>query len=88
MMIVAILHSFFGIPAIVFNLSEKFIIDHHSCAARFMVMQIHETPISEFRFKIGQMFRDDMCMNVDGMQALFVFKVLQAVPLQSRISCS
>jgi hypothetical protein len=46
-MSIAFMNAGLWTPTIVLNFSEKFIILHHPCTARFVMIQTDKSPISE-----------------------------------------
>ena len=61
---IALLHTHCGVPAVVLYLSEEFIVFHHPCTARLVMLQMYEATITELLTPARQVLRDDMGMNI------------------------
>jgi hypothetical protein len=68
MVMIAFFHPRFGIPAIVFYFPEKFVVFHHSRAARLVMVEPDKTAVTEFILETRNMFGQNMGVDVDGKQ--------------------
>jgi hypothetical protein len=65
---IAFVDARFGAPAIVLNLTEELIVNHHPCAARAMMIQANESAVPEFLGPIGHIFGNDVGMNINHLR--------------------
>ena len=61
----ALAHADFGIPAVVLDLAEEFSVDHHPGATGLMMLQRNEAAITELFAKVGEFRRQDMRVDVN-----------------------
>ena len=70
MMMSAFFESLFWVPAITFDFAEEGIVHHHARAAGLVVLQLNKLTIAKFLLPVGQVFRDDVGVNVNGKKIL------------------
>src|SRR5258708_2906110 len=63
-MLATLMYSCFWVPAVGLNLAKKFVINHHAGAAVLMMVQLYKAIIAKFLRPLGQMLRQDVCVNV------------------------
>lgn len=61
----AFFESLRRIPAVTFNFSEEGIVHHHARAAGLVVLQLHKLAIAKFLLPFGQVFGNDVGVDVD-----------------------
>jgi APA family basic amino acid/polyamine antiporter len=61
----AFFESLRRIPAVAFNFSEEGIVHHHARAAGLVVLQLHKLAIAKFLLPFGQVFGNDVGVDVD-----------------------
>ena len=64
-MMSAFFESLFGIPAIAFDFAEEGIVHHHTGTTGFVVFELYKFAVTKFLFPTGEVFGDDMSMDVD-----------------------
>lgn len=64
-MMIAVFDTNVSIPAIVFDLAEKFSIYHHTRATWLVMIERDESAITILPLQVGKVFRDDVCMNIN-----------------------
>src|SRR5205809_853293 len=80
-MFITLFHSYFCVPAIAFNFTEKFITNHHPCPAIFMMIKVNESVIPEFLYPVGHVLRNDVVVDVDFKHTVCEYTITVSIRL-------
>ena len=64
-MFIALVHSHFGVPTVIFYLAKKFIVNHHPCAAVLVMIQMNVTLLVKLFRPARNVFWNYVCMNIN-----------------------
>ena len=64
-MMITVLDTHIGVPAIVFYFTKKFIAYHHSCTAWLVMIEPDESGVAVFGVKIGPIARENVGVEID-----------------------
>jgi len=66
----AFFQTLFGVPAVALNFAKEGIVHHHARATGLVMLQLHKLTIAKFLLPFGEVFWDDVGVNVNGEKIL------------------